>query len=291
MTEKPKRHSISRKIGHPLLLGALFCISLCQRPVLASPDSSLRTIDAGYFVFHVSTSQTAQVFHIVDQLSNWSTYCHPQYRRWASSSLELDASDRQLLEQHAALRKKRDWGGGFEQAFYVDGTVEAAADSAIKNGILKPDEANAERDILNHFAPKLDKLIGQGQPGSIAFISHIEEEKPRIETVIKDLARFVGLKKPIIIPVFLMSNPDKRNFGGGFNGGKLVLEVPESQEAALGTFLHESMHAMLETRMDDMKRAADPEFDLDEETINEGIAYALSPGIPTRLSRQRQARG
>lgn len=61
----------------------------------------------------------------------------------------LDPRDRELLQRHAELCKKCGWGNGFEQTFLVDESIGIAA------GLLSPEEADTERDILLYFAPKL----------------------------------------------------------------------------------------------------------------------------------------
>jgi hypothetical protein len=61
------------------------------------------SIDLGELRVAVSTSRTAQLFHIVDQLSGWSPYCHRQYGRWFAQHRPLDDEDRRVLAAHAAL--------------------------------------------------------------------------------------------------------------------------------------------------------------------------------------------
>src|SRR3954469_12641818 len=80
-------------------------------------------VDMGGMVLSLSDSPTAQVFHIVDQLSQWDVYTHGQYARWAKETHLLDEVDNELLRQHAEMRKKRGWGQGFEQTFLVDDSI------------------------------------------------------------------------------------------------------------------------------------------------------------------------
>jgi hypothetical protein len=62
------------------------------------------------FELTISESQTAQLFHIVDQLSQWDqythTHTHKQYVRWAVKSLPLDDDDHRFLQQHVELRRR-----------------------------------------------------------------------------------------------------------------------------------------------------------------------------------------
>src|SRR5215510_3325641 len=88
-------------------------------------------VDLGDLLLTVSDSSTAQVFHIVDQLSEWDQYAHKQYGRWAARELALGDEDRRLLQRHAELRRVRGWGKGFEQAFLVDASIDRAAMDAV----------------------------------------------------------------------------------------------------------------------------------------------------------------
>jgi len=88
---------------------------------------------------------------------------------------------------------------------------------------------------------------------------------------------FTG-KSPDLVPVYLIPNPDPKNMGGGYNGGRLTIEVPTVADA-IPTTLHELFHAFLETKKAEIEAAVAGVPGLDSETLNEGLAYALSPGI------------
>jgi hypothetical protein len=145
-------------------------VSLCAMLLVATSVGSIgapaNEVDLGGVVVTVSDSWTAQVFHIVDQLSEWDDACHRQYGRWAAKALNLEQQERKLLEEHARLRRARGWGHGFEQAFYVDDSIEVAARKAIERKLLSAEEALAERAILEHFAPKCVCQSGVAPPRS-----------------------------------------------------------------------------------------------------------------------------
>ena len=202
-----------------------------------------KSLDLGGLVLSVSDAPTAQIFHIVDQLSQWDLYTHKQYVRWAETTKLLDQRDRELLQQHAELRKKRGWGHGFEQTFLVDDSIENAAAKGIAAQFLSTEEANTERDLLLHFAPKLQSLLRQRQAEIAAFEEQLIAEQVRLTPLIVKLARFAEVKNPPTVTVFLVANTEERNGGGGANGGRLVVEVPLSD--AMGTLLHESLHRLL----------------------------------------------
>src|SRR5579859_95211 len=92
---------------------------LLSTALFAAPER----IDLGGIVLMVSDARTAQVFQIVDQLSLWDVFTHKEYARWAETTHLLDPQDRQLLQRHAEMRKKRGWGNGFEPAFLVDDPI------------------------------------------------------------------------------------------------------------------------------------------------------------------------
>src|ERR687883_32917 len=99
-------------VALPLLIMLLSIVT----PAINAQD---RTLNLGGVLISVSDSRTAQVFHIVDQMSQWDSDVHHGYVRWANRTLHLSQEDQKLLQRHAELRRPRGWGNGFEQAFYV----------------------------------------------------------------------------------------------------------------------------------------------------------------------------
>src|SRR5215510_685457 len=236
-----------------------------------------KDLDFGGMVLSVSDAPTAQIFHIVDQLSQWDIYTHDQYVRWAKTTHLLDEpGDLELLQQHAEMRKKRGWGHGFEQTFLVDDSIENAAAKGIAAQFVSAAEANTERDILLHFAPKLEPLLRQRQAEIVALQRQLVAEKARLTPLITQLARFAEVQNPPVVMVFLVSNAEEHNGGGGANGGRLVVEVPLAD--TISTLVHESLHQLLEPQKQRIYSAADAAA-LDHTVLNEGVAYALYPGI------------
>ena len=105
--------------------------------LLTTSESKARAeeVDLGGLVIFVSDSWTAQLFHIVDQLSEWDDASHRQYGRWAAKALNFDQQDRRLLQEHAELRRARGWENGFERAFYVEDSIEVAAEKAVETNL------------------------------------------------------------------------------------------------------------------------------------------------------------
>jgi hypothetical protein len=228
--------------------------------------AAAKNLDLGGMVLSLSDAPTAQIFHIVDQLSQWDVnYTHDQYARWAKTTLLLDRRDRELLDQHAQMRKKRGWGHGFEQTFLVDDSIEDAAAKGIAAQFLSAAEANTERDTLLHFAPKLQPLLRQRQAEIAALEQQLVAEQARLTPLMTQLASFAEVKNPPVVMVFLVANAEEHNGGGGADGGRLVVEVPLAD--AIGTLLHEALHQLLDTQKQRIYAAA-----LDHTVLNEGIA-------------------
>jgi hypothetical protein len=248
-------------------IGLLFSFAIFAAP---------KRVDLSGLVLVVSDAPPAQIFHIVDQLSQWDVYAHKQYVRWADRTQLLDQQDRELLRQHAKMRKQRGWGHGFEQTFLVEDSIENAAAKGIAEGLLSKDEANAERDILLHFAPKLKPLLRERQAELARLEQQLESDRARLAPLVRQLARFAEVKDPPEVTVFLVANAEAGSGGGGANGGRLVIEVPAPD--AIGTLLHESLHQLLKPRHALIQSAAEA-AGIDVTMLNEGIAYALYPGI------------
>jgi hypothetical protein len=250
---------------------ALIVLVLSARS-FAAPKS----LDLGGLVLSVSDAPTAQIFHIVDQLSQWDIYTHKQYVRWAEKVQLLDQHDRELLQRHAEMRKKHGPGHGFEQTFVVDDSIENAAAKGIEAQLLSAEEANTEREILLYFAPKLQPLLRQRQAEIAALEQQLVAEQARLAPLVVQLARFAQVKDPPTVPVFLVSNTEENSGGGEANGGRLIVEVPGPD--AIGVLLHESLHWLLKPQQAAIRSAAEAAA-LDYTALNEGIAYALYPGI------------
>jgi hypothetical protein len=191
-------------------------------------DAETEPVSVGCLDLEVSDSWTAQVFHVVDQLSEWDQFVHRQYVRWGARTLGLTDEDRALLKQHAALRKGRGWSRGFEQAFYTEASIDVAAKNALDRQQLTSEEATTEMRILQHFSPMLEVLREPGAKRIATFRRRLRGETTRIEPLVEKLCRFAETFKPVLISLWLVFNPEEGSGGGGANGGRLVMEVRSS---------------------------------------------------------------
>ena len=259
--------------GKRALRTLLLIVGLSPAP---TANAQVVNVDLGRLVLAVSDAPTAQVFHIVDQLSEWDQYAHKQYVRWAAKALNLTQEDRRLLQQHAELRRARGWGKGFEQAFLVADSIDTAATKAVASGLLSAGEATTERTILSHFAPMLAPLIEQQSDRIVAFRNRLLAERESLMPLVQKLSRFADANGTITVPVHLVANPDENSGGGEANGGRIVVEVPTAD--TIGFLLHESLHVFLTPHADAIRTAA-ASAGLSFQALNEGIAYALAPGL------------
>jgi hypothetical protein len=235
-------------------------------------------LDLGSLKLSVYVSETATTFHVVDQLTEWSEFCHHQYAAFFKrEGGGLTDKDQEVMAKHRAIRGQLPWGVGLEQTFYTPVSLEAALDAGVRAGHISAEQATVEREVLTYFAPRAAELLQKESATLMRFEERLKQEQKPIAEQAAVFARFVGVSK-IEVPVYLIANPDDSNCGGGYNGGRLTLEIPRVYDV-YPIFLHEVMHAFLEVRKPDIQRAAGNVNGLDLETLSEGLAYAFSPGI------------
>jgi L-ascorbate metabolism protein UlaG (beta-lactamase superfamily) len=246
--------------------------------VAAAPGAAATRIEVGPLAYEISISRTAELFYLVDQISAWSPATHHPYARWAQTALPPDELEERFLARHRELRKHHGWGMGLEQAFLTTLGLDAAADAAVKGGLLTQEDAREEVAVLQHFAPRLQPFLETETPKLEAFRQRLVRELPDRADSIQKLARFVEFSGAQTVPTFLMPDPAPDAAGGGFNGGALAVEVATRADA-MNTLLHESFHVLLDARRKDLERAAGQTPGLDKVTLAEALAHAFMPGL------------
>jgi hypothetical protein len=249
----------------------------CAQQVEQMQQAEPIVVEAGALRCEIHVSRTAHLFHVVDQISAWDQYCHGQYRRAMTSAAAFTPDDEAMLARHVEVRKARGWGRGLEQTFYSPLDLDAALAQGVQQGNLTAAEADVERAVFAHFAARIEALLAEERPRLERFAAALAADRARLAAFADKLAAFVGVPQ-VTVPAFLIANPDDRNFGGGYNGGRLTLEVPRAFDA-LPTFLHEVMHAFLAVREPELRKAIAVDPSLDWQTFNEGITHALAPGL------------
>ncbi|MHC4163099.1 MAG: hypothetical protein ACYSUM_13305 [Planctomycetota bacterium] len=241
---------------------------------LAPLAAQAGTLHAGPLTLEVHIARTAQIFHVVDQLSVWSGYSHRQYLRHFPG---LSAGDQQLLKEHAEIRKKYGWQAGLQLVGYSSASIDKALARGVKAGHITKQEAAIEARVLHHFEKRIEPLLKEEQPRLEAFAARIKSDLKTLRAFATKMSRFCGGNK-IKVPVYLIANPADHSIGGGYNGGSLTLEVARKSDT-FPTFQHELMHAFVNRERGRIEEAVRNAFGLDYTTLNEGIAYALSPGL------------
>ena len=272
-------HQSSRKVPSARKHRCHACAAAILVSFFVAPsvcNAASHTIAFPRFELVISESRTAQLFHIVDQLSGWDQYTHKQYVRWAAKSSPLNDEDKRFLQQHVELRHRYGWGSALEKAFLVDEPLDTATRDAVQHGLLTRAEAAEERDILKHFAARLAPLMQQQKPVMDRFIRQLNQDHARLAPTITELLSFCEIRHNISVPVFLVANPNDKNGGGEANAGRLVLELPSPDPRSF--LLHEALHLILASHHDEIEAAAKASG-LPFESVNEAIAYAFAPGL------------
>ncbi|MQY83239.1 hypothetical protein GH157_06065 [archaeon] len=224
----------------------------------------------------VSISLTAHLFHIVDQLSEWSVYCHKQYLDYFNATSEFTLIDRELLTKHKELRMRHNWGEGLEQTFYTDIDLDSALEEGVRIGYIFAEEARIEKEVFENFKSRITTIMNDNLAILHSFAERLQSEKDQLLEMVNTLSRFC-MNYPVLVPVFLIASPHDRNGGGGYNGGVLTLEIPRAHDA-YPMFLHELFHVFLNSQRELLEKIIKTEK-ITYQQLNEGIAYALSPGI------------
>jgi hypothetical protein len=165
-------------------------------------------LDAGPLKLDVYISETAQLFHVVDQISQWSEFSHSQYVRYFESrGGGLSESDRRILAEHVAIRKKYGWGQGPEQVFYTPLDLDEALKAGVATGHLTEAEANTERRVLTYFRFRVKRLVSESRPLD-EFVREFARQQSNLAAFATEAARFVGKTPAKPIPFYVIANPD-----------------------------------------------------------------------------------
>lgn len=246
-------------------------------------------LDGCPLVLDMRVSETATLFYVIDELSQWNPNCDTQYITYFEKlDGGLSKEDKDLLTQHAAIRRTYpDYK--LKTIFYTPLDLEAALDKAVKEHVITEQEACTERNIFNHFKPRIDCLIADATPAMATLIEKVRSEKPYLTTFASEVSRFTGCTK-LTLSVYLIATPDglgreastsSQNADGGEEKGILTLEIGRHTENAYDTLVREIFtifaHSQRNQRMlGAALRSADG---LSTYSICRGLAYAYSPGM------------
>lgn len=227
----------------------------------------------------IMTSRTASLFHVIDQLSRWSPFSHPQYQSWRPPAEVADP----LLARHVKLREKRSWGQGLEAALYVDDPDYAhALEVAVARGLLTQSEAAEEKAVFDGLAPLLEPHLAHHAFRANELVVALRRESKRFERLFTAWQKLLGSSSPASVEFTFVPSPGQGAGGGGANGGAVVVELPEDGaiEPTLTTVAHETIHVFLKPKKEALAdTAARCGQNLDATTVGEAFAYATAPGL------------
>jgi hypothetical protein len=235
---------------------------------LTVPPLALTLIDA----------PTAQVFHIVDELSHWHRRVGSPYEEWAKKEMPLDDGERAMLQAHAKLRAKRRWGS-LDQAFSVSVPIEEAVHAAVAKKFLSVPDAENERVLLEHFEGRLGPFLESQQASIAALEARIVSELRRATPLLAHLGRFCEVTETLPVRAVLIPSPAKDEGSGRAVRGTITLEVSSLDDATL-SFFHQLAHVVLSQRRGTIAIAAGKcDEAVDDATLEDGLAYAVAPGL------------
>jgi hypothetical protein len=144
----------------------------------------------------------------------------------------------------------------------------------VKAGHLTASQADAESEVFARFAERVDALLRAQSADLRKSLATLD--RASVTRMAKDLSRLFRAEK-VTIPVYLIASPPPGS-GGGLNGGRMTIELQPGQDAA-PTLVHEAVHGFIETKRAALEACVARTEGLDYQTLNEGIAYAVMPGI------------
>ncbi len=195
-----------------LLVTAVLACHAQSRDELSADQTKKRTnapvrLDAGPLKLDVYISETAQLYHVVDQISQWSEFSHEQYVQYFETlGGGLSEGDRKILAEHVAIRKRYGWGKGPDQVFYTPLDLDEALKAGVVSGYLTAGEAETERRVLTYFQPRVKRLVSESMPLD-DFVREFARRQSDLAAFATEAARFVGKSPAKPIPFYVIANP------------------------------------------------------------------------------------
>jgi hypothetical protein len=192
--------------------------------------------------------------------------------------MPLDDTERTMLAKHAKLRAKRR-RGGLDQSFNVSVSVPDAARGAVEKKLLALVDAADEQALIEHFEPRLRPLLESQAKAITELEAKVASELPRVAPLLARLGRFCEVTETLPIRAVLVPNPSSARGEGRATRTTMVLEVPAGEDS-VAAFFHYLSHVVLLQRRGTIAMAAGKcDEAVDDETLEEGLAYAIAPGL------------
>ena len=261
-------------IAVPVALIAVSCSSLNAGtwPALVEvAQSSTRSLTLSFRVSYCSN-----LFYLVDQLSRWDPVTRFYYRDYWERRFGLTQEDLKILDRYSHIRAMYPWGV-LEPAFYGPGD-DRAVQSRL-NKIIPHRDVRVIWATLEHFKSKFDQIWKEvdylPRMAQKLAINLTADRKQLFE----EAANFFGAPA-LSLEVLAIWSPEQKFGGGGFNGGRIALEMPRGRplERIMAVLFHEAFHAFQEPRQQEMT-VFGAKQGIPDEVMHEAIMYAIAPGV------------
>ncbi len=229
---------------------------------------SLTRVECGPVILEVAISDTAMLFHVVDQLSAWSPLCHPEYRRF----LDLTAEEEAALKRYRELRQGKDIK--FSAYFYTRDSMDDALFAAAEKGLLDPAEVHVLSKIFARFAPRLKELREEYAADFLKFTEALKAD--RVAEAATQFSKFTGVET-LEIEVYPVPKPG-REVGVQRAEGAVAIEIPRDVDAATA-MIHEMAREFLRQKKGVVADAAEKTPGLSVEILTESICFAFAEGL------------
>ncbi|MFQ5809847.1 MAG: S41 family peptidase [Armatimonadota bacterium] len=233
--------------------------------------------DSLTLTFHVSYG--ANLFYVVDQISRWDPHTRTYYQDYWKKRFGATRQDLRTLEDYCVVRAQYPWGK-LEPVFYAGGDGRAAR--ARLNKVAPGVDARTGMRALEQFRPEFDQVWAEAD--------YLHEMTERLAAGVTaehkrsfdEAARLFGAQA-VSLDVLAMWSPEPLAGGGGFNGGRIALEMPRGRpiERVLAVMFHEALHAFQEPRESQLDAFAQ-EHDMPSGVMHEAVLYAIAPGVFAR---------
>ncbi len=224
---------------------------------------------------HFQVTYASNLFYVVDQLSRWDPHTRPYYREYWERRFGLAGEDLKVLDGYQKVRNRYPWGV-LEPAFYGPANQRSVRQHLDR---IAGRDSKVIWEALDHFRSKFDLIWAEAVyllPMAKEVAANVTDKD---KLLLEEVRNFFGATA-MAIDVLALWSPEPKAGGGGYNGGRIALEMPQdrSLERILAVLLHESLHAFQEAREQRMTAFAD-EQGIPYEILHEAVLYAMAPGL------------
>jgi len=261
-------------VGAALLAAVALSCWLCTPSDWPAGEKASQ-VSSKSLTLNFQVTYASNLFYVVDQLSRWDPHTRPYYREYWERRFGLAGEDLKVLDAYRRVRSLYFWGV-LEPAFYGPGNQRSVQEKLNK---IAGRDAKVLWQALEHFRPKFNRIWAEAAyllPMAKELASNATDQD---KLLLEEVRNFFGATA-MSIDVLALWSPEPKAGGGGYNGGRITLEMPQGRplEQILAVLLHESLHAFQEARQQRMMAFA-TEQGIPYEILHEAALYAMAPGL------------